>query len=98
MADETKPGIGGIQIAHHVGSSEIYLNGLEIRLSLSDVHVNILTDGQPKCKLRMSFTTAKTFAMDLSSAVEEFEKLTQHSIMTMKEVEQALKPLKEHNK
>ena len=43
----------------------------------------------------MSFTTAKTLAQDLSNAIAEFERLTDHSIMTMSEVQQGLKKVQD---
>ncbi len=72
---------------------DIYFNGMDIGLSLSDVGLLVMTDGQPRCKLHMSFTTAKTLAKELGDAVAEFERLTEHSIVTMDEVRKGVKRL-----
>ena len=93
MADQMQAGVGGVHIAHQVISPDIYCNGVEVGLTLSDMSVNILMDGQRQCRLHMSFTTAKTFAEHLSEAVAQFEQLADHSIMTMSDVEKALKPI-----
>ncbi len=45
--------------------------------------------------LHMSFTTAKTLATELSNAIREFERLTEHEIMIMAEVEKGIKKVNE---
>ena len=95
MDEQIQVGGGGVRIAHEVIPQEVYCNGVNIGLSLSDMSVAIMVDGQLKCKLHMSFTTAKTFARNLTNAVKQFEKLTDHQIMTMEDVDEALKPLQD---
>ena len=95
MADQIQVGEEGARNAHEVIPQELYCNGVQVGLSLSDMSVTIMMDGQGKCKLHMSFTTAKTFALQLNNAVKEFERLTNHSIMTMDDVDKALKPLRD---
>ena len=96
MADEIQPNVGALQIHHETATSpDIYFNGIEIGLTLSDISVTATMDGQTQCKLHMSFTTAKTLATELSSAVAEFERLTDHSIMTMSEVQEGLKKVQD---
>lgn len=96
MADEVKPDVGALQITHQtVTYPDVYFNGVEIGLSLSDISVTAMMDGQRQCRLHMSFTTAKTLAQDLSNAIAEFERLTNHSIMTMSEVQQGLKKVQD---
>lgn len=72
---------------------EIYFNGMELRSSLSDMNLIIMVDGQPQCKLRMSFTTAKTLANNLGESLASFEKLTDRSIMTMDDVRESIEKL-----
>jgi len=95
MPDEIQPKVGGVQITHQaVTHPEIYFNGIEIGLSQSDISITVMTDGRRQCKLHMSFTMAKTLGENLSNAVAEFERLTDHSIMTMNEVAEGLKKVK----
>ncbi|MDE0149527.1 MAG: hypothetical protein OYG32_16665 [Rhodospirillaceae bacterium] len=68
----------------------IYFNGVEIGLSLSDMTALLMRNGERLCALHMSFTTAKTFAAELSRAVADFEKATDHNIMTMHDIRPAL--------
>lgn len=73
---------------------DIYLNGLEIGLTLSDIRVTALVDGKQQCTLHMSFTTAKTLASNLTSAIRTFERLTEHKIMVMAQVEKGMREVK----
>ena len=82
-----------LNIAPDEAYSEIYFNGISIALTLSDMNVTLSTDGRAMCKLRMSFTTAKTLSEQLSAAVAEFEKLAAHEIMTMTDVEEKVKAI-----
>ena len=89
MADEPKPP-SARQVIQSVTIPNHYVNGFEISNSLSDIGILLMLDGQPQARLSLSFTTAKTFARDLSAAVAVFEKATKHTIMTMDEVREGL--------
>ncbi len=56
----------------------LYFNGFEISTSLSDMGLLLFLDGQVIGKANMSFTMAKTLAANLTNAVEEFQKQTDH--------------------
>jgi len=71
----------------------IYFNGFSLQLSNSDISVMLIADGRPVCKLNMSFTTAKTLNENLSSLIQNLEKVTNHTIMLAGEVETGLKNL-----
>jgi hypothetical protein len=64
----------------------LYFNGFDLSTSLSDMGMLLMIDGQPQVRLAMSFTTAKTLAVNLSQAVEAFENSTNHQVMTMDDV------------
>jgi hypothetical protein len=68
----------------------VYFNGFELGMSLSDAGVWLLLDGQPQCRITMSFTTAKTLALALADHMRDFEAATQHTIMTMADVQMAV--------
>ena len=91
MTDEIQAEGAGFKIADQaVTCPDIYFNGMDIGVSLSDMNITVMTDGRPLCKLHMSFTTAKTLAVSLGGAVTHFENLTNHSVMTMEEVGRGL--------
>jgi threonine aldolase len=69
---------------------QIYFNGFELATSLSDMGLYLLVDGQPSARVNFSFTMAKTLAQNLSKAVLEFEKQTNHNLMTMDEIFSAM--------
>lgn len=71
----------------------IYMNGAAIGLSLSDISLTATVDGMPQCQLHMSFTTAKTVATNIMTALNDLERLSEHPVLTMDEVQEAMKPL-----
>ncbi len=77
------PAVREIAIPNH------YFNGYQIALSMSDMNIMMLLDGQPVARLSLSFTTAKSLAHDLNKAVESFEQATEHNIMMIEEVKTA---------
>ncbi len=97
MTDETDPKFDRLPMSDSPSTSpDIYLNGVAIGLTLSDIRITAVVDGQQQCQLHMSFTTAKTLATELSRAIRHFERLTERDIMTMTEVEKGME--KAHNK
>jgi len=72
------------------GPQTFYFNGFEVGNSTSDMACVLMLNGTPVATICMSFTTAKTFAMALGHAVAQFERATDHTIMTMDEVQRGL--------
>jgi len=66
-----------------------YFNGFEIGSSLSDIGCLLVLDGAPQARLSMSFTTAKTLAYNLGKVIAQFEKTTNHQIMTTEDVKKS---------
>jgi hypothetical protein len=64
----------------------LYFNGFEVNNSLSDMNMLLMLDGVPLVRLNLSFTTAKTLGSYLSDTVANFEKNTEHTIMSMDDV------------
>ena len=65
---------------------QIYLNGFVVGQSTSDVTMLIQTNGNPSAILNMSFTTAKSLAIELDKVIKNFEKITGHSLLTMEDI------------
>ena len=94
MVEEQRESVAGRSLSQDSDTlPEIYFNGMELRSSLSDMNLIIMVDGQPQCKLRMSFTTAKTLANNLGESLASFEKLTDRPIMTMDDVRESIAKL-----
>lgn len=72
-----------------------YFNSVELGISLSDVSIIVLLDGVRKSRLHMSYTTAKTLMRGLQQLFADFERASDHSIMTMAETDAALTSLQQ---
>lgn len=48
--------------------------------------------------LKASFTVVKSFANDLSRTIERFERITDHTVMTIQEVEKKLQSAAQSDK
>ena len=73
------------------GIPAVYFNGFAIALSSADVAIQISIDNQPLINLKGSYTTMKTLSEGLAMAMARFEKVTEHTVMTQRFVENALK-------
>lgn len=70
---------------------EIYFNGFSNALGLSDVLITLQRNGKPVATLNASYTVAKTLAILLNDLVQTLETKTGNTIMTVPDVENALK-------
>ena len=68
----------------------VYISGFGVATSLSDVGVLVHTAGTSSAELRMSFTTAKTLAKELTNTITELEEITGQPILTMDDVKKAM--------
>jgi hypothetical protein len=83
-------GTGTATISMPAPVPSVYFNGFEVNYSLSDMSMLLVLDGTPVVRLNLSFTTAKTLSAYLNSTVSEFERRTQHNIMSMDDVSSKL--------
>lgn len=91
MADRTQSDVDFKKLDDQtVVIPEIYFNGIEIGMSLSDLNIILVTNGKRHSRLLMSFTTAKTLVAHLKEAVGELERRTDQKIMTMEDVKKAV--------
>ena len=77
-------------------TQEIYFNGIEVGMSLSDFQITLVTNGRRHSRLLLSFTTAKTLLATLGFAMGEFEKRTRQTIMVMDDVKRAIEEKKDN--
>lgn len=90
MENQPQQKVAQQQIIQQISIPNHYFNGIEIATSLSDMSALLILDGQPQARLSMSYTMAKTIAEGLNLAINEFEKATNHQIMTMSEVKKGM--------
>jgi hypothetical protein len=77
--------------SHHIEQiKQLYANGFEVGMSLSDVTLILTLDGAAYAKINLSFITAKTLVGDLKALIENFESATGQSVMSMREVQSSL--------
>lgn len=77
--------------AGHV--DRLYVNGFELGLSNADVMVTLMTAGERKVSVHMSFTSAKTLSAALTEITQTLERVTGREIMTMEQVGKGLEKL-----
>src|SRR4030067_59108 len=70
----------------------LYFNGFALSITPADVHINVMQDGNVVGVLRMSYTTAKTFAKKLSDGMDFLDKKLEHPIYTIDDMNERLKP------
>ena len=70
-----------------------YFNSADVGISLSDVCIIVSLDGVRKSRLHMSYTMAKTLMQGLQQAITHFERVADHTIMTMDETDAAFASL-----
>ena len=64
----------------------IYFNGYSFAVGAGDVVITLMLQGKPIATLNASYTVCKTLALALNNSMSEFEKLTNHKIMTVDDV------------
>ena len=70
--------------------TEIYFNGFEVGLSLSDINIILMANGRPRCRLFASYGTAKTLMENLALSIRAFEQKAKRRVMTMGQVKKAV--------
>ncbi len=68
----------------------LYANGFLNALSNADITMVLERNNYPVAVLNMSYTTAKSLAHKLSQIIADFEKASNHTIMTSDVVNQTL--------
>lgn len=71
----------------------VYFNGFQLGLSNADINGILMLNNQPSIGISMSYTTAKTLSQALNEMVQALESVTQHEIMTTKEVARGIEQL-----
>jgi uncharacterized protein with von Willebrand factor type A (vWA) domain len=67
---------------------QIYFNLFVNNLGASDISTTLMIDTKPVAVIRMSFTTAKTFALMLNHLVLDLERMTGNTIMIAPDIAQ----------
>ena len=69
---------------------KLYVNGLTVGRSLSDLFIMIMNMGAPIGLVTMSFTTAKTLEEHLHRTLHELEKKIGKEFLTMDDIQKKL--------
>lgn len=70
---------------------KFYFNGYTVSITPQDVIIILQKNNQPFAVLNTSHSIAKTFVEALSKLIEDFEKRTNHEILTLSDYEERLK-------
>ena len=68
----------------------LYVNGFEVNISLSDIHLTLMTNSERRYKLLLSFTATKTLLEQLTQTIDMIEQHTKQKLLTMKEIKAGL--------
>lgn len=64
----------------------LYFNGFVLQYGSADFTLKVKVDGQDMAVLKMSYTVGKSLAEKLGKLVGDFERITDHNVMTSTEV------------
>ena len=73
---------------------KIYANGFIIGQSTTDISVVLQTNGSVSAVINVSFTTAKSLAIELDKAIKSFEQITRQKLLTIEEITTAMQTKK----
>lgn len=85
LAAILKEALSSDHVAH------IYANGFINAFGNADVVVLLQRNAQPVAVLNMSYTMAKSFAEKLTELIANFERQTEHDLMTTDIIDKALR-------
>jgi hypothetical protein len=68
------------------GVQNIYFNSFGIKGSLSDLVIDLALNGDTTYRVNVSYTVAKTLAVELNNAIESFEKKSGMKLLTVDEL------------
>jgi hypothetical protein len=94
MSDKSKAGEDVGEDAKDTTIPHYYINGFSMGLSNSDVLLTLKMNNTNIATINMSLTTCKTVAEKLTRAIEQLERLSERSFLTMNELKLALKEFK----
>jgi hypothetical protein len=69
----------------------IYFNGFKLNFGSGDITFTLRVDNQNMAALKGSYTVVKTLSQALSKLIDDFERITNHNVMTSQEVQNAIK-------
>lgn len=70
--------------------SKFYANGFINAYHLADIIIIFKRNGKNEVAINMSYTTAKSFAEKINALITDFERRTEHEIMTIDTIKERL--------
>jgi hypothetical protein len=64
----------------------VYFNGFAVGFGNADISIRLKIDNVDIVELKASYTTAKTMAEALRITIDQFESVTDHTLLTAKEI------------
>jgi len=82
----TPPTLPPIESATPPKAPILYFNGFALAFGNSDITIKLNLENMEVLELKASYTTAKTLASGLAQMMEQFERVTNHTVMVIDEV------------
>ena len=82
----TPPALPPIESATLPKAPILYFNGFGLAFGNSDITIKLNLENMEVLELKASYTTAKTLGEGLSKMMEQFERVTNHTVMVINEV------------
>ncbi|MCS3517067.1 hypothetical protein [Bradyrhizobium elkanii] len=80
-----------IETAFNSDVPQLYCNAFTCGISTGDIVVALELNGKPIGTLNMSYTVAKTLGVSLCDLLKQFEVATNRTMLTTREVDEAMK-------
>jgi hypothetical protein len=94
MSETPKPdqnqGLDISTVLNNPQIQKLYVNRTVVGNTISDMFVIAQSTGTQPTVVQMSFTTAKTLAVDLLGMISDFEGKTGQKVLTMKELQEKM--------
>ncbi len=84
-----------IEAAFNSDVPQLYCNAFSCGISTGDIVVAFERNGKPVGVLNMSYTVAKTLGASLCELLEQFEAATDRTMLTTRQVDEAMKAYNE---
>ncbi len=84
--EDTSQPIDLLDVLRDPSVTKLYVNGLTLGISLSDVFMIVNSGPVPVAVIQMSLTTAKTMMVSLVETIRNFEEQTGQPLLTMQDI------------
>jgi hypothetical protein len=86
MSDESRKQLQQVAQEAFENAPSLYVNGFVNGMGATDTYIVFQTNGQTSLVMNMSLSLAKTLGQSLITQVEQFEKQTGQTVLTMQQL------------